>query len=80
MVMINSNRTSYAPNYPSPSPRVFPKEGRTKVPDLFSKQAYNSGGRPNPSNQYSNNYPSASEYNVRTRTGHLDVVVPGLDG
>lgn len=71
MVMIDSKRTTYSPNYPPHSSKVFPKEGKTKVPDFNS---------PYPSNQYSNDYPSASEYNMRTQTGYLDVVNPGLDG
>lgn len=76
LVMVDSKRTVYNPVTPPSTKRTFPKEGKTQVPDFQYKQAYNTGGRARPSNQYSNNYQSASEYNIRTRTGTIDVMIP----
>lgn len=78
--MIDSNRTIYFPQYRSHCTRTFPKDGKTKIQDFNSKQVLNSGGLPNHSNLCFNNYLSASIYNVRTRKGHLDVIIHSLDG
>lgn len=72
MVMIGLKQTLYLPQYSLHCTRTFLKKGLKKVPDFNSKQAYNSGWPYNPSNQCTNNYPSASEYNVRTRKNRID--------
>lgn len=49
-------------DFPAPTKRLFPKEGKTKYPDFNeSTKAYAElGENPSPKNNYSNNNPSST--------------------